>query len=110
MHEREPVTQTMKASQVWQEWDRLLNEVSSGDQRVLVEKGGVPVAALVSTKDLERLKRFEIERAERFRPLEEFGAAFKDESPEDIEREVARAVAEARAEIRREQQGDTDQP
>ncbi len=106
MRERERMTQTMKASQVRQEWSKLLNTVFRGKTRVVVEKSGIPVAALISAEDLERLKQFEAQRAERFKVLEERWAAFQNEDPEAIEREVAQAVAEARAEIRREQQGD----
>ncbi len=50
--------------------------------------------------------QFEAQRAERFQVLEESWAAFQEEDPETIEREVAQAVAEVRDEIRREQQGD----
>ncbi len=107
MREREPMTQTMKASQVRQEWSKLLKTVFRGKTRVVVEKSGIPVAALISAEDLERLQQFEAQRAERFKVLEESGAVFQAEDPETIEREVAQAVAEVREDIRREQQGDT---
>ncbi len=106
VREREPMTQTMKASQVRQEWSKLLNTVFRGKTRVVVEKSGIPVAAIISAEDLERLKQFEAQRAERLKVLEESWAAFKDEDPETIEQEVAQAVAEAREDIRREKQGD----
>ena len=106
MREREPMTQTMKASQVRQEWSKLLNTVFRGKTRVVVEKSGIPVAAIISAEDLERLNQFEAQRAERLKVLEESWVAFKDEDPETIEREVAQAVTEARADIRREKQGD----
>ena len=40
MREHEPVTQTMKASQVRQEWSKLLNTVFRDRTRVVVEKSG----------------------------------------------------------------------
>ena len=106
MREREPMTQTMKASQVRQEWSKLLNTVFRGKTRVVVEKSGIPVAAIISAEDLERLKQFEAQRAERLTVLQDSWAAFKEEDPETIEREVAQAVAEVREERRQEQQGD----
>ena len=106
VREREPMTQTMKASQVRQEWSKLLNTVFRGKTRVVVEKSGIPVAAIISAEDLERLKQFEAQRAERLTVLQDSWAAFKEEDPETIEREVAQAVAEVREERRQEQQGD----
>ncbi len=106
MREREPMTQTMKASQVRQEWSKLLNTVFRGKTRVVVEKSGIPVAAIISAEDLDRLKQFEAQRAERLKVLEGSWAAFKDEDPETIEQEVSQAVAEVRDDLRREQQGD----
>jgi hypothetical protein len=58
------------------------------------------VAALVSTDDLERLTRFDQERAERLALLDELRAPFADVSPDEIEREVERALTEVRAEKR----------
>ncbi|MFH0909553.1 MAG: type II toxin-antitoxin system Phd/YefM family antitoxin [bacterium] len=36
-----------------------INKVSYGGERIVVERRGTPVAALVSAKDLELLRRFE---------------------------------------------------
>ncbi len=109
MREREPMTQTMKASQVRQEWSKLLNTVFRGKTRVVVEKSGIPVAAIISAEDLERLKQFEAQRAERFKVLEEIGAAFKDVLPEELEREVSKALNEVREEARQQPQRDASQ-
>ena len=38
MREREPVTQTMKASDVRAQWGQLLNKVARRETRVVVEK------------------------------------------------------------------------
>lgn len=59
---REPATQTIDAAEATQRWSHLLETVSRGDTRVIVEEGGVPVAAIISTDDLERFRRFEAER------------------------------------------------
>jgi hypothetical protein len=67
---------------------------------VLVEKNGIPVAGIVSTADLERLARFDRERAEAFKVIDELREAFKDVPAEEIERETDRIVARVRAENR----------
>ncbi len=103
MREREPVTQTLKASQARQQWSQLLNRVFRRETRVLVEKSGIPVAAIVSADDLERLERLEERRRQHFAAIEAFGEPFKDESPEESERQAAKAVAAARAQRRKAQ-------
>jgi len=101
MRQRVPVTETIKASEARQHWSELLNKVFRKETRVIVEKSGIPVAAIVSAEDLERLTQLEAQRAERFKALEQSWAAFQDVSPEDVEQEVARAVAAARQRQRR---------
>ena len=103
MRDRIPMTQTMNATTVRQAWSQLLNKVYRRETRVIVEKSGIPVVALVSLEDLERLQRYEEQRAKDFAILDEMGEAFKDVPPEDIEREVAKALAEVRAENRRQE-------
>lgn len=100
MRDEQPIqTQTMKISDVKQQINRLANEVFRNESRILVEKSGIPVAAIVSTEDLRRLERLDRERTERFKVLDEFAAAFADQTDEQIERETAKAVAEVRAEM-----------
>jgi prevent-host-death family protein len=103
MSEQQPTTQTMKISDVKQQLNRLVNQIYRREARIIVEKSGIPVAALVSADDLRRLDRLDQERAERFKVLDEIGAAFKDVPPDELEREVSRALAEVRAERRAEQ-------
>jgi prevent-host-death family protein len=103
MHEREPLTQTMKASDARQNFSQVLNRVFKGETRVVVEKSGIPVAAIVSADDLETLNRAEEQRKRDFAILDEIGVAFKDVPPEEIEGEVAKAVAAVRRENRQRQ-------
>ena len=100
MRVREPVTETMKASEARQQFSQLLNRVFRGEARVIVEKSGIPVAAIVSAQDLEWLNRLDAEREQQFKILDEIGEAFKDVPDDELEREVARAVAEGRAKLR----------
>ncbi len=98
------MTKTIKASEARQQFSQLLNEVFRRESRVLVEKSGIPVAAIISAQDLQLLARLEAERAERFKILDEVGDAFKSVSVEEIEREVKRAITQVRQEKRQQEQ------
>jgi prevent-host-death family protein len=107
MREREPMTQTLKASAARQQWGQLLNKVFRRETRVIVEKSGVPVAAIISAADLEWFKQWEEEREKDFAILDEIRAAFKDVPDEELERQVTRALEKARAKRRKAQQSAT---
>ena len=59
MPEREVMTQTIKSSDARGQWSQIINKVARRQARVIVEKSGIPVAAIVSTQDLERLDQLE---------------------------------------------------
>ena len=101
MRDPEPVTQTIKASEAREQFSQLLTKVFRRETRVIVEKSGIPVAAIISVDDLQLLNRLEAERQQRFKILDEIGEAFEDVPPEEIEREVRRAIAEVREQGRR---------
>lgn len=90
------MTQVMKASEARQQWSQLLNKVFRGQTRVVVEKSGIPVAAVISAKDLERFTQLEEQRKERFKALDRMREAFKDVAPEEAEREVAKTITKVR--------------
>ena len=98
MREREPMTQTIKSSDARQQWSQLLNKVFRKETRVIVEKSGIPVAAIISAGDLERLNQLEAQRAEHFKIIDEMRAAFADVPDEELEREVDKALTQVRAE------------
>lgn len=102
MRERGLVTQTVKASEARQNFSQLLNQVYKGGKRVLVEKSGIPVAAIISAEDLRRLSRLDAEWDRDFAVIDEIREAFKDIPDQELKREVARAVTEARTRIRAE--------
>ncbi|MCC7023041.1 MAG: type II toxin-antitoxin system Phd/YefM family antitoxin [Thermomicrobiales bacterium] len=93
-----PETATMKISDVKSRLSGLVNAVYRGEQRILIEKAGIPVAALVSIGDLERLVELDAVRAERRRLLDATRAPFLGVPADDIEREVAEVMAEVRDE------------
>lgn len=96
MREREPMTQTMKISDVKNKLSSLVNEVYRKETRVLVEKAGIPVAALVSADDLRRLNQLNLAWDERTKAIERFSQAFADVPAEQAEAEVARIIADRR--------------
>ena len=102
MADVELTTRTIGASEARQKWSDVLDRVWQTGERVIVEKGGIPVAAIISASDLERFHQLERGRARDFAILEEIGGAFKDETPEESERLARQAVAEARAAHRRQ--------
>ena len=102
---QERATKTVKISALKNSLSRVVNAVSHDEARVLIEKNGVPVAAIVSVSDLRRL--VDIDRANREREVEDPFAvidrareAFKDVPPEEIEQETDRIIARIRAENR----------
>lgn len=90
------MTQVMKASEARQQWSQLLNDVFRNQTRVVVEKSGIPVAAVISAEELERFTQMEEQRAQRFKVLDRIGEAFKDISEKELDREVQRAVSSVR--------------
>lgn len=90
-------TRNLKASEARQQLDEVLDEVSRQKTRIIVEKSGSPIAAIVSIQDLEGLQRLE---ANAEQALARMRAAFSDLSEEQIVEDVARVIEEVRAERR----------
>ncbi len=100
MANQRPPTQKIPISKVKNSLSGLIETVSREETRILIEKNGAPVAALVSVDDLDRLSQWEREREARFSVIDRMREAFADVPPEEIEREAERTVAEARERIR----------
>ena len=65
MIEQPPQNRTMNATEVRANWSKLLLDVFNHRSRLVVQKGGIPIAAIISVDDLKRFQRIESERAER---------------------------------------------
>jgi prevent-host-death family protein len=105
--EREPTTQTLNVTDARQQFSQVLNQVFRRETRVVVEKNGIPVAAIISAEDLRLLDRLEArerERAERFATLDEVREALRDAPDDELEREVTKALESARRERRTQSQ------
>jgi prevent-host-death family protein len=92
-------TEAMAISDVKAKLSSLVNKVYRGETRVLIEKSGIPVAALVSVEDLQQLARMDEEDREAWAVLEAMRAPFRDVPLDEIEREAAKAIAEVGAEL-----------
>jgi hypothetical protein len=81
-------------------WSSIVNAVFRRRQRI------------VSAEDLDRLRRYDAERAADCAVIDRMRAAFQDVPDEELEREIARAIAEVRAEMQaeREQAARTPRP
>ncbi len=96
MRQRALPAQTLTISDIKNRLSQLVDEVSRKETRSLLERDGIPVAALVSVDDLARLQRPDREWDERTRAMERFSAAFADIPTEEVEAEIARIIAENR--------------
>lgn len=92
------VRRTVKASEARQRLSGLLNEVFDQKTRVVIQRSGIPVAAVVSPADLANLEKMESEKEDRLAVLAQMREPFKGVPSEEIEREVERAIAEVRRE------------
>jgi prevent-host-death family protein len=93
---RKPVTETKMISEARSQLGGLVDRVKRRQARVVVEKNGAPVAAIVSMKDLAQLNQLEEERERDFARLDAISEKFLDVPVEELERQVALALAEAR--------------
>ena len=100
MDHQERAIKTMSVSEVKHALSNVVNDVHRNGTRVLIEKSGSPVAAVISAADLDRFVLYEQARAERFKVIDEIREAFKDVPDEEIERETDRIVARIRAKNR----------
>jgi prevent-host-death family protein len=96
MRNKRPETQTMKISDVKNQLSSLVNDVYRREKRVLIEKAGIPVAALISADDLAWLEERERKWEEGTRAMERISMAFADVPVEEMEAEIARIIAEDR--------------
>lgn len=104
MSDKIPTTETMTISDVRAGLNQLVNRVYRHETRVIVEKSGIPVAAVVSVDDVRRLQQLDEDLAKRRRVLEAMREPFRDVPPEEIERETQRIISEMRDEERGDRQ------
>lgn len=94
-------TRRIAAAAARQHLSRLLSDVRQDEQPVIIERSGVPVAAMVPLSMLERDRRWNEERSTRLALLERLRRPFREIPATEIEREAEKAVTEARRRRRR---------
>lgn len=99
MPAKKPETKVMSASEARQHFAETVNEAAKGQARFVIEKNGVPSAAFVSARDLERLALLDAKREANLKALDEIRAAFSGIDPEEIGRQFAADLAKVRAEM-----------
>lgn len=92
------MAQTLKASDVRSNWSQLINQVFRGETEVIVEKSGIPVAAIVSAQDYQKLQQIKQARKRGVAVIDNMKAAFRDQTPEQIEKAVNESISQVRKE------------
>ena len=95
-----PITETKTVSEARRTFSETLNRVRESSLRVIVEKSGVPVAAIVPLSVLEAAEKKERRRQEAIASLKRAQEGFADTSEEEMDREIAAALAEIKQERR----------
>lgn len=94
-------TRRIAAAAARQNLSRLLTDVRQSERPVIIERSGVPLAAMVPLSMLERDRRWNEERSDRLALLERLRRPFREIPANEIEREAAEAVNAARRGRRR---------
>ena len=100
---KDQTTTTMKFTDARAHLSEIFNRVAKQETRILVEKNGVPVGAIISPRDLEKFEAMEREKREKaLAAFNDFGNAFRDVPDDELEREIASAIEESRVKLRAE--------
>lgn len=97
-----PTEDRMKLTDAKQHLSEVVNRVAQGESRVVIDKNGLPVAALISAAECRRFVAEDALREARFEAMGRISDAFADVPLDEIEAEVERAVASVRAKRRAE--------
>lgn len=97
---KQRTTETMSASETRKRFAETLNRVRETDTRIVVEKSGIPVAAVVPLDVLRDAEERERRRQEAIDSLRQAQTGFADVSEEEAEREIAKALDEIKQEQR----------
>ena len=90
-------TKKVPALQARTRFGEILKNVQSGQARYLVEKGGIPVAGIISAEEFQRLIE---ERVARFRIIDEIRSGLPSVREGEVLRDVTSVIEEVRAKRR----------
>ena len=94
------IVETRQAAEIRQKWGEVIEGVTSGRTRVIVERYGRPIAALISTDELACLEEVERGLAEPVRRLTYLQNVLGDVLPEELSR-MAQSIERMQQEIER---------
>lgn len=101
MADRIPTETAMKLTDAKQQLSQVVNRVARGESRVVVEKSGLPVVAIISVEEYRRFKAQEqsdqTRRAALFEKLARFSDAFADVSDDELDQVLATTRDQRRA-------------
>lgn len=97
-----PGTEAMTVSEARRQFSDVLNRVRQREIRVRVEKSGIPVAGIVSVRDLAILEGQDSRRESQLAALNRYQAAFAGFTDIQNEIEIARELENIRQELREE--------
>lgn len=97
---RTPEFETQNVSETRRTLSETLDRVRRHEARIVIERSGIPVGAIVSMDDLEDLRRVQQRREEARRVLANVRSGFVGIPEEETEREVWTAIEEVEAERR----------
>lgn len=100
MINHEPTTEKIDAATAREQWDVVLDRAANHETRIVIERDGTPVAAVISIHEFELYERLLHQRAALLASISDLRDDFKDVPNDEIDREVAKALAEVRAEDR----------
>lgn len=95
-----PATETMNVSDARRRFSETLDRVRRREARVVVEKSGIPIGAMVSMADFERIKRADEDRARLLEVMANIAKGFEGIPEDELEAEVEKAIEEVEAERR----------
>lgn len=101
---KKPVFETMNITEARRQFSETLNRVHRGETRVLVEKSGIPVGAIISMDDFEKLQRIDEARRLTLEAFADAQSGFEGVPEDEIETEIEKAIAEVEEEWRMDEQ------
>jgi prevent-host-death family protein len=93
-------TQVMDLDGPEQSLAEVVSQVTQRETRIIVEERGVPVAAIISAEELQRLSELDREREDHFSVIDRVRTAFAGVPDDEIEAETDQILARVRASAR----------
>jgi prevent-host-death family protein len=90
--------QTVSASEARQQLAELVTRAYRDGTRTMIERSGIPVAAIVSAGDVQRLLADDERRTEALAAFTRISERFADVADDELDRQVDLAVQEVRRE------------